>query len=32
MSIPISQYIPPAPLSPGNQKFTFYICNSVSVL
>ena len=28
---PISQFIPPPPLPPGNDKFVFYICNSISV-
>ena len=32
MSLPISQFIPPHPVPPGNQKFIFYICNSISVL
>ena len=32
MSIPISQFIPPHPLLPGNHKFVFYICDSISVL
>ena len=31
MSIPISQFIFPHPLPPGNHKFVFYICNSISV-
>ena len=31
MSIPISHFILP-PLPPGNHKFVFYICNSISVL
>ena len=30
MSVPISQFIPSLP--PGNHKFVFYICNSISVL
>ena len=32
MSIPISQFIPPLPLHPGNHKFVFYVCDSISVL
>ena len=33
MSVPISQFIPPpTPLSPGNHKLVFYICDSTSVL
>ena len=32
MSIPISQFIPPPLLSPGNHKFVSYICDSTSVL
>ena len=31
MSIPISQFIPLGPLSPGNHKFVFYICGSFSI-
>ena len=30
MSIPISQFIPLLP--PGNRRFVFYICDSISVL
>ena len=30
MSIPISQFVPPS-LTPGNHKFVFYTCNSISV-
>ena len=30
MSIPISIY-PSPPLPPGNDKFVFYICNSISI-
>ena len=29
MLVPVSQFIPP-PLSPGNHKFVFYICDSTS--
>ena len=32
MSIPISQFIPPITLPPGNHKFVFYTCNSIFVL
>ena len=32
MSTPISQFIPPRPISPGNHKFAFYIRDSTSVL
>ena len=31
MSIPISQFISLPPSSPGNHKFVFYICDSISV-
>ena len=30
MSIPIFQFIPPPTFPPGNHKFVFYICDSVS--
>ena len=29
MSVPVFQFIPPAP-SPGNHNFVFYLCESVS--
>ena len=32
MSIPISQFIPFPTFPPGNSKFVFYICDSISVL
>ena len=32
MSIPISQFIPLPTFPPGNSKFVFYICDSISVL
>ena len=31
MSIPMSQFIPPALSPSGNHKFVFYICDSISV-
>ena len=31
MLIPISQFIPPLSFPPGNHKFVFYICDSISV-
>ena len=31
ISIPFSQFIPPAPFLPGNQTFAFYIYDSISV-
>ena len=32
MSVPFSQFIPPLFLYPGNHKFVFYVCCSISVL
>ena len=32
MTTPISQFIPPTPLPPGNHEFVFHICDSISVL
>ena len=32
MSIPIFQFITPSTFSPGNHRFSLYICDSISVL